>query len=632
MSEIVSAALDYASQGFPVLPIHFKAGKKVPTIKAWPDLASTDPVIVERWWGPKGEHATCGVACLTGSRSRHITIDVDVKNVDGFRAFQQLGIDDLNRVPTVVTPSGGKHFHFRLPPGRIVRGGANMLGPGVDIRAENNCIVMPPSRLDPARPAYAWVNDVRLTGALLLPSHILDLLQRQRDKYHQALVAACESVRTSPPTTRHQTIRDACWELARHILSGKLRHGEAVVALSQAAGFVGHDHYEVENALESAVRKQGSGSFVQKNSVVAEDVEPWNEPVVVGEVLDGIVAAIHDHIVIKAEAAIAQSLWIVHAHCIASTDYTPRIRITSPEKRCGKTTLLRVISKLVPRPLLLSAISAPALFRTIGNSEKPPVLLLDEADNAGFDRNDDLRIVFNAGVDRGATIGRVTGENHEPRMFSIFAPAVVAGIGKLPGPLMDRSIPIELRRKLKSEVRRRFDRRKTEHLTVLCRQAARFAIDRLDDLAAADPEVPEELNDRELDNWRPLLAIADLAGGEWPQLARAAARSLSGSDAGDDEPALMLLMDCRAVFEQLRCDLDGSISSAKLVEYLRALPDRPWADWGMTGRPISAHSIARLLKKYHITPGLIGPVSRRERGYAWIQFADPWMRYCRGSS
>ena len=192
---------------------------------------------------------------------------------------------------------------------------------------------------------------------------------------------------------------------------------------------------------------------------------------------------------------------------------------------------------LVPRPLPLSGVSAALLFRTIGDLR--PTIMLDEADNAGLNDNPDLKIVLNEGTWRGAVIGRLVGDGHEPHFFPIFAPVVYAGIGdKVPGPLLDRSITPRLRRKTVSETKARFDRRRIAHLTVLGRRAARFATENAAALAEADPDVPAGLNDREMDGWRPLLAIADMAGGAWPEAARTAAMLLAEADEFEDEPAL----------------------------------------------------------------------------------------------
>ena len=255
MSDVLSSATAFAADGFPVLPIALRGKDKRPLIKGWPELATLDPAQIQKWWVKDFPHA--GVAIVTGSRSRLITIDVDCKSVDGFPAFRKLGLQHLERVPTVLTQSNGNHFHYRLPPGRIVLGGANKLGAGIDIRAENNCIVMPPSQLDPRKPPYAWVNGVRLSDAPPLPSDIMAMLEKKRDKTHAALEAAADSIRRAPPKGAHDLIVTASWEIAGHILSGKLSRAEVLDAFLVAAAERGHDKIEVEDAVSSALRKRG---------------------------------------------------------------------------------------------------------------------------------------------------------------------------------------------------------------------------------------------------------------------------------------------------------------------------------------------------------------------------------------
>jgi hypothetical protein len=291
-----------------------------------------------------------------------------------------------------------------------------------------------------------------------------------------------------------------------------------------------------------------------------------------------------------------------------------------------------VIGKLVRRPLSLSGVSAAMLFRSI--AALGPTLLLDEADNAGLKHNEDLRAVLNEGVHREAAIGRTVGDDHEPKLFPIFAPAALAGIGSMPTTLVDRSIIIEMRRKLKTEKKQRFDRRRIDHLSTLGSKAARFAADNSAVLAAADPVVPDSLNDRELDGWRPLLAIADLGGTKWAARARTAAVNLcGGDDDADDEPGLMLLVDCHAIFVETASGKfenasgdTSSITSAKLVEKLHELEARPWSEWGRMRKPISANSVARLLKQYDIKPVNNVGVGRL-KGYLWAAFGDAWSRY-----
>ena len=100
-------------------------------------------------------------------------------------------------------------------------------------------------------------------------------------------------------------------------------------------------------------------------------------------------------------AAVAVALWVIHAHAFNSSPITPRLAIVSPEKRCGKTTLLRIIAALVPKPLAASNVTAAALFRTVETAR--PTLLIDEADTFLPD-NQELRGVLNSGHGRDGNI------------------------------------------------------------------------------------------------------------------------------------------------------------------------------------------------------------------------------------
>jgi len=119
-------------------------------------------------------------------------------------------------------------------------------------------------------------------------------------------------------------------------------------------------------------------------------------------------------------------------------------------------------------------------------------------------------------------------------------------------------------------------------------QTARWAQDNFDRLVDPDPQISEALNDRAADNWRPLLAIADLAGGEWPQLARQACLTLSGKSP-EETLGVMLVADCRPAFGD-----DDVIRSADLVAKLSADPERPWAEYNR-GKAITQRQVAKLL-------------------------------------
>src|SRR5207245_6035660 len=99
-----------------------------------------------------------------------------------------------------------------------------------------------------------------------------------------------------------------------------------------------------------------------------------------------------------------------------------------------------------------------------------------------------------------------------------------------PATLEDRAIVLPMRRRAPGETVERIRRDGLlRRLDPLRRRAARWVADHLAALQAADPAVPNELNDRHADNWRPLLAIADAVGGAWADRARATARTLAGA-------------------------------------------------------------------------------------------------------
>ena len=241
---------------------------------------------------------------------------------------------------------------------------------------------------------------------------------------------------------------------------------------------------------------------------------------------------------------------------------------------------------LVARPWLTGRTSAAALVRKV--DAETPTLLLDESDAAfGGEREyaDALRGVLNTGYQRS---GRTTlcvgqGSNITFRDFSTFGPKAIAGIGKLPGTVADRAIPIELKRRTKREPVDRFRARDARvQAKPFYGALVTWAATAIAPLRAARPDLPNALNDRAQDVWEPLLAIADLAGGPWPDRARDAARALMG-EVSDEYINIELLHDIRRVFDE---ENDTFIGSKELVGYLAKLDSRPWNDW-KNGKPIT---------------------------------------------
>lgn len=352
--------------------------------------------------------------------------------------------------------------------------------------------------------------------------------------------------------------------------------------------------------------------------------EPWPTPVSGPDILNELEEVIHCFVVLSNEAAAAVALWILHTHALDAAQVSPRLAILSPTKRCGKSTMLKLLGTLVRKPLTTANLTAAALFRGIEAYE--PTLLVDEADTF-LEAREDLRGVLNAGHDRqSATVLRCAGEELEPRLFRVFAPVAIAAIGRLPDTLMDRSILIEMRRKTGSERVDRFTRVEREGLAGVPRRCVRWVGDNLTALRTARPTAPSEIDDRGADNWEALFAIADRAGGDWPERARAAAKALSGARAeaeDGDDLAVQLLSDVRLVFAEVG---DERVTSKALTSALAALEGRPWAEISR-GRPISDRLVARLLGRFRVKPKSIRVGDATPKGYLLHDLRDAFARY-----
>jgi hypothetical protein len=329
-----------------------------------------------------------------------------------------------------------------------------------------------------------------------------------------------------------------------------------------------------------------------KNNDDLPEIEPWPDAVDGARLLDEIAAAILRHVSMSKPAADAAVLWIMLTHCFDAVQIAPRLAVKSPTHECGKTTFLEVISSLVPRPMLTSNLTSAAFFRAI--EKWHPTLIADEADTYLPD-NEELRGMLNSSHKRAsAYITRCIGEEHNPTHFSTWCPLVMARIGDFHPTLASRSIVIPLQRLKHDERVERFRAEKQPNLT-LARQAARWASDVMEALHEADPDLPVGWTGRWADNWRPLLAIADQGGGDWPDRARRAAGALS--KLGVEDLLTKLLADIRTALGD-----EPWIASTNLVKVLQDMEDRPWPEFGRARKPITPRAIARLLAPLVIKP------------------------------
>jgi hypothetical protein len=362
----------------------------------------------------------------------------------------------------------------------------------------------------------------------------------------------------------------------------------------------------------------------QGHAVSFPEPELWPEPVNGAALSDSIAEAIRRYVVLSDRSRDATALWILHSYLIDCFPVSPRLAVCSPTKQCGKTTLLDVLGRLVLKPLPTANVTASAIFRVV--EAYRPTLLVDEADTFLRD-NDELRGIINSGHRHGGSVLRAVGDDYEPRAFSTYSPCAIALIGKLPDTLHDRSVVVDLKRRLPSETISPFRTDRVGQLDALARQAARWCRDHADEVANADPSMPAGIYNREADNWHPLLAIAEAAGGHWPERARQALEQ-SHKSAEDDSRLSPLLGDIKAIFAEKEKDRLGS---ADLIAALQAIEGRPWAEYGKNKKPISQNQVANLLKPVGVAPVVLREGKKTARGYQLAQFAEAFDRYlCAG--
>ncbi len=187
-------------------------------------------------------------------------------------------------------------------------------------------------------------------------------------------------------------------------------------------------------------------------------------------------------------------------------------------------------------------------------------------------------------------------------MFSTWAPTVIAGIGDPPATVIDRAIVIDLKRKLSTENVEPLRERDGEDLCVLKRKIARFVADNETTLRAIEPDPPLPVdNDRARDMWEPLLAAADVVGGDWPERAREAGKALvdaSEQGLGEGNVDVLLLGDIREIFAHEvppdseagregpgRPDDGPKLATKDLLEKLHGLEERLGALGAARGSP-----------------------------------------------
>jgi putative DNA primase/helicase len=355
------------------------------------------------------------------------------------------------------------------------------------------------------------------------------------------------------------------------------------------------------------------------------NVAEWDEPVDGAGLLEELRKRIARYVVLPNEyAEVAVALWVLHTWVFDCFDITPYLAITSPTRRCGKTLLMTMLYWLCWQAKKNDSMSKASIYRSV--EAEQPTLVLDEVGWV-VDQKDERQGILCGGFERLGHVEICEGEGADitTKRYKTYCPKAFGLIGKLTATLMDRSIQIAMRRKLKEPVERLRRRDNDDHAR-LRRKCLRWANDKKEALTKATPKLPEGLNDRATDIWEPLFAIAECVGGEWPKLAVEAAIKLSGGEPVSEERGVELLRDIKAVFDSRDRE---AITSKRLISELCVDEERPWATYDK-GKPITPKQLGSLLRPFVITSENVQTSETGEpqsKGYRQSRFAEAFARY-----
>jgi len=357
--------------------------------------------------------------------------------------------------------------------------------------------------------------------------------------------------------------------------------------------------------------------------------EPAGDPADVSCPLDDVHAFLGRFVAHPSEHAhVAHTLWVAHTHLMDAWESTPRIAFLSPEPASGKTRALEASELLVPRPVEAVNVTAAYLFRKVGGEDGPPTVLFDEVDTIFGPKagdHEEIRGLLNAGHRRGAVAGRcvVRGKIIETEEIPAYCAVALAGLGDLPDTILSRCVVIRMRRRGPGERVEAYRRRIVkDEGHALAQRLAAWSRTIVASVTAAWPTMPAGIEDRDSDIWEPLLAVADAAGGTWPERARVSAVThVTDSKAGTPSLGIRLLADLKDVFS-----LREVMSSEEVLSTLHDIDEAPWNEIAR-GKPLNARGLAQRLKQYGVSSRTVRIGATTAKGYRREDLHDAWTRY-----
>lgn len=363
--------------------------------------------------------------------------------------------------------------------------------------------------------------------------------------------------------------------------------------------------------------EQTAQAFGERRQVDKLDVAPAYATSISPEALvRRLLKVVKECVSIDDDSALTWVMYAFFTYLTKNFYHAALLFLTSPVRRCGKSTLLQMCAHLFFNITNVKGITKASL-EMLASAKGTP--LIDEFDEV-LRNNPGVIGVLNGGIEAGAKVTLVS-KDGTIKIRETFGAKVLSGIGGLPTTLNDRSILVRMRRKLEKEkLVKPHDRKET--LAFLKREIQQWCDANAAAVSSIRVEPLEVNNDRFRDNYEPLLKIAACISKELEIVVRDAAVRMVNSQYEENIGGERLLADIKLVLDTNK---KKEVGTNELLALLCEHEDSVWRRY-KTNSAITAVDLAKELSLFAIRPVRIRNVTQM-RGYKREQFQDAFMRY-----
>jgi hypothetical protein len=342
-------------------------------------------------------------------------------------------------------------------------------------------------------------------------------------------------------------------------------------------------------------------------------------------------AVIEDRAVLAAAALVVSTLIALCSHVCEQFAKLPQFGIVAPTPGFGKSTLLKVLQRLVSRPWATKHATAPAIYRHLRRQPRS-TLLLDALENQNLMADSVICTILDACHEGGNKALVEDKESITIEIHVLVIWAIRGAIRDVPSNILSRGVQIEMQQGMPRirEIRRN-DPEFYGDLDIAREEIQKWAATCTLNF---NPDIPVELSgdSRLKDVCLPLLSVADSLG--HGAEAREALIELSAARPPQDDGE-QASKDAKLVFEALGVD---RITKKDLAQGIVQRGDPMWGYYrGLDGRQtpheLRPTEMANLFGRFHIYSKTVWPKGPRKpgssaAGYYRTQFEKVWAKHC----